>query len=1140
MINIDYGNRLPRGRAYARSGAVEQIHINGNQIDARVRGSQRFPYHVRIQVPAFTEQKKRILTRSITEQTLLLTRLLNRELPAELESLVRSRGIQLFPESWNDLPMSCSCPDSAVPCKHLAAVIYMLANEIDKNPFLIFQLHDYEFRSLENSRFPAEATRLKILPFEDLTVPNPIAPEQQNLTDSDYSILPDLGTWIMALLKARPLFFDKDFRTILKTAYKTLAVQSRKPLFHQSANPPFLLSVSRMTIFLDDSGLFQRAVLAGENLFETTDLSEVLSVFENLEPRVRSGLYPVLAGLDELLLFTRNCLEKGAFIPQLIQTGSARYRIRWIPALVNELVQRLIYTLVDRLTFPIIEIRTPEPRYQTPFEQTITLFSLIMDEFIIESNLYEDLKWRHASSRFSHKILELFFDQTDVSFEEFQEREIPQTIQQWFSKLTITHRDYVPLIRIIPENDQFIVDLQVEMRKTGKTVPFRTLLEDPGQQEAKFEVLRDLSLLVEYFPQLESTVQSQGRIRPVFHAHDFKSVLLETLPVIRMFGIRILMPKSLMSLIRPRVSLEIKTRQPVNSTLNLEKTLAFDWKVALGDQLMDFEAFREAVKNQTGLVKIRDQYILIDQKEIDRILKQLNRPPDMNQNDLLKSALTETYEEAHVGLTPDVYAWLRSLKLSEPVDLPDQLTATLRPYQKTGFQWLVRNGKLGFGSLLADDMGLGKTVQVLTALLYFKRLGLSAERKALVVVPTTLITNWLKEIEQFTPSLKPFIYHGQKRQFEPDDYDLVITSYGIIRSELKTFVKEKWYALILDEAQNIKNPGTAQTRAVKKIEAPVRIAMSGTPVENRLSEYWSIMDFINRGYLGSLQKFNDTFARPIQMDHNYEKIEHFRKMTAPFILRREKTDKAVIRDLPEKIENSLYCHLTPKQAAVYQSVVDSIMENIKMLKGISRRGMVFKLMTALKQICDHPCLYLKAGDTNPELSSKTELLWNLLDTIYENNEKVLIFTQYREMGHLLDRFISSKYDLPVLFLHGGTPRVQRDRMVDTFQNQRHVRTFILSLKAGGTGLNLTAAQNVIHFDLWWNPAVEDQATDRAYRIGQTRNVMVYRLLNEGTFEERVNEMLQNKKWLARMTVTPGEKWIGELSDRELRDLVKLA
>jgi SNF2 family DNA or RNA helicase/uncharacterized Zn finger protein len=1138
LIQIDHGNRLPRGRAYARSGAVEQIRIIGNQIDAIVRGSQRFPYQVKIRFPAFTKQEKQILTRIVPEQTLMLTRLLNRELPPELESLVRSHGIQLFPESWNDLFMSCSCPDSAVPCKHLAAVIYMLANEIDKNPFLTFQLHDYDIRSIENAWLPAKAARLNILMFTELTVPEPIEPTRHEPVDSDYSTLPELSTWIMALLKSRPLFFDKDFKAILKTAYKTLVMQGRKPFFHPSAHALSPLPISRMTICLNSSGLFQQAVLTGENRIETNDFSEILSIFESLEPRIRNGLYPVMTGLDELLLFTRHCLEKGAFIPQLLQTGQDRYRIRWIPALMNESVRQLVYNLANGQTFPIIKIQDEGSRYQTPFEQTITLFSLIMDEFIVESNLYEDLKWRYASSRFSHKILELFFDQTDVTFGEFQEREIPQTIQQWFSKLTITHRDHVPLIRIVPENDQFIVDLHVEMRKSGKTVPLRTLLENSDLQEAKFEVLRDLSLLVEYFPQLETTIQSHGRVRPVFHAHDFKSVLLETLPVIRMFGIRVLMPRSLMSLIRPRLSLEIR-RSRVQSTLSLEKTLAFDWKVAMGDQLMDPLEFREAVKHQSGLVKIRDQYVLIDQKEIDRILKQLNNPPELNHNDLLRSALTETYEEAHVGLTQEVYTWIRSLTASEPVESPEQLKSILRPYQETGFQWLVKNGRLGFGSLLADDMGLGKTVQVLTALLTFKIQGLLAAHKALVVVPTTLITNWVKEIEMFTPDLIPFIYHGQNRQFDPDHHDLVITSYGIVRSELKTFLDRSWYALVLDEAQNIKNPGTAQTRAVKKIRASVRIAMSGTPVENRLSEYWSIMDFVNRGYLGSLQKFNESFAKPIQLDHNHEKVEHFRKLTAPFILRREKTDKTIIRDLPEKIENNLYCHLTAKQAAIYQSVVNKMMDEIGSLKGIARRGFIFKLMTALKQICDHPVLYLKSGSSDPDLSSKTCLLWNILDTIHENNEKVLIFTQYREMGHLLTRFIQNKYRAPVLFLHGGIPRIQRDRMVTAFQTQRHVHTFLLSLKAGGTGLNLTAAQNVIHFDLWWNPAVEDQATDRAYRIGQTRNVMVYRLLNKGTFEEHIDEMLQDKKWLARMTIASGEKWIGELSDRELRDLVQL-
>jgi len=1129
---------------------VQSIDIQGNRIHALVQGRRRFPYKIDITVPAFTKTEKKILTRKITGDTLILTRLLNRELPPELNTIAEQQNIRIFPESWDDLDMYCSCPDWAVPCKHLAAVIYTIANEIDKDPFLIFALHDYPLiQALEDKQLQIDqASRLQIPHMDDLMRREPVSGEspKSETPEIDYSKIPQLRTELLSLLPSRPLFFEKDFKTILKTAYITLSKSApdQQIPFTKPESFPDVFSISQIIITLDNRLVFKSMDLTGpDESFSARDPGILLHLIERIEAKQREWLYPVIAGLYELRFFVLHCLTAGAFMPQLMAAEAHHYRIRWIPTLLNESVQSLFASIVPLFQESVIRIETPDgPQYQSPDEQILTLFSLIIEEYMLASNLHEDLRWHHADSKASQKILDLFFDARAVRFDEFQEREIPQTIQQWLRKLYITHRAFVPLIQIIPDSDTFTVALFIEDKdRTQKPVPLKRFLNNPAQQKHKYEILRDLALLSEHFPQLTISIQTRGQQKITFHAHDFPPVLMEVLPVIRMLGIRILMPKSLRTLIRPRLSGQLKTNknQISGTSVHLDEVLAFDWKVALGDQLIGFREFREAVKNSTGLVKVNNQFVLIDQKEIDRLLHQINHPPELNSHQMLKSALTETFEDAHIGLTSEVHDWLRTIIDSGPLDLPADLTATLRPYQKRGFEWMMKNARLGFGSLLADDMGLGKTIQVLTVLLYMKNQGQLKDRKALIIVPTTLITNWVKEIRMFTPSLAPFIYHGPNRQYEPGDHDCIITSYGILRSELKTFEKKNWYALILDEAQNIKNPSTAQTRAVKKIKAEVKIAMSGTPVENRLSEYWSILDFTNKGYLGSLKRFNEEFAKSIQLDHNHEKIDSFRKMISPFILRRVKTDKNIIHDLPEKMENNWFCNLTRDQAALYQSTVNTMLEQVEALQGVARRGSIFKLMTALKQICNHPFNYLKSGSRDPDLSGKLSLLWNLLETIDENHEKVLIFTQYREMGNLLVQLIHDRYGVAPLFLHGGTPRKKRDQMVDQFQTSRHIRTFILSLKAGGTGLNLTAAQNVIHYDLWWNPAVENQATDRAYRIGQTKKVMVYRLLTEGTFEERINQMLQEKKWLAETTVGTGETWIGDLSDRELRELVML-
>jgi SNF2 family DNA or RNA helicase len=452
---------------------------------------------------------------------------------------------------------------------------------------------------------------------------------------------------------------------------------------------------------------------------------------------------------------------------------------------------------------------------------------------------------------------------------------------------------------------------------------------------------------------------------------------------------------------------------------------------------------------------------------------------------------------------------------------------------------------LGCGSIIADDMGLGKTLQVIAVILKLKREGALSRQGVLVVVPTTLLSNWQKELEKFAPELSYSFYHGPTRELNTKT-DVVISSYGVVRSDIDQLSKVKWQAVVIDEAQNIKNPDAAQTRAVKKLKSDIRLAMSGTPVENRLSEYWSIFDFINKGYLGSRKKFSENFARPIEQNRDKTKLKHFLKITGPFILRRMKTDKSIIDDLPEKVENDFFASLTKEQAAIYQNVLDNIMREISGVDvnqgdgKIQRKGLVLKLIMALKQICNHPSQYLKKNDYSADLSGKAGVFLNLVNNIIENDDKVLVFTQFREMGIILQHLIKDKFDMNAMFLHGGTTRKQRDEMVEKFQNNPPEKVFILSIKAAGTGLNLTSANHVIHYDLWWNPAVESQATDRAFRIGQDKNVMVYRLITQGTFEEKINKMLTNKKELANLTVTAGEKWVGDLSDNELKQLFTLS
>jgi SNF2 family DNA or RNA helicase len=455
----------------------------------------------------------------------------------------------------------------------------------------------------------------------------------------------------------------------------------------------------------------------------------------------------------------------------------------------------------------------------------------------------------------------------------------------------------------------------------------------------------------------------------------------------------------------------------------------------------------------------------------------------------------------------------------------------------------MQNIKLGFGSILADDMGLGKTLQVVAVILALKNDGVfNNGQKVLIIAPTSLLSNWQKEFEKFAPSVRLFVYHGQNRKDEPipNNIDVLITSYGLVRRDMKELNKDQWFLIVIDEAQNIKNPKTAQSKSIKCVNAMHKIAMSGTPVENRLTEYWSIFDFTNKSYLGTQKTFVRRYASPIERNRDAHSLELFKKVTSPFILRRLKSDKSIISDLPEKVENNRYCSLSDQQAALYQGVVNNSLNEIEASAGITRKGLILSMINALKQICNHPSQYTKLKSASIDQSGKTGLLEEILCEIDESSsEKVIIFTQYTEMGRILVDLIGDRFHCDVPFLHGGLNRTKRDQIVNDFQTKFSTRILLVSLKAGGTGLNLTAANHVIHYDLWWNPAVETQATDRAFRIGQTRNVMVHRFLTKGTFEERIDDMISSKRDLANLAVVSGESFVTDMTTRQLEELVAL-
>jgi len=610
--------------------------------------------------------------------------------------------------------------------------------------------------------------------------------------------------------------------------------------------------------------------------------------------------------------------------------------------------------------------------------------------------------------------------------------------------------------------------------------------------------------------------------------------------------------------------------------LSLDTIVEFDWEVALGDHVLSREELDELAEIKTPLVNLRGEWVEVDLDAIREVADRLDRQDegDVTARDVMHMALgaeegpggLPVEEVSASGQLGDLLDRLHGGDTIEPLAASDGFEGTLRPYQKRGYAWLAFLKRWGLGACLADDMGLGKTVQAL-ALLQRTYNG-SAERKgaangasenedaespcqpSLVVCPTSVVSNWKKEAHRFTPDLSVLVHHGSDRASEAEsftdqvaDHTVVVTNYALLREDATLFQALSWDTVVLDEAQYVKNPSAQRTQAARSLKAQHRIAMTGTPVENNVGDLWSIMDILNPGLLGSQSAFKKQFFRPIQNERDEEAMERLKRITGPFILRREKTDPTVIDDLPEKQEMTVYTSLTEEQASLYRAVVKettAALEQEQSELDMERRGLVLSTLTQLKQICNHPAQYLHDESRIAGRSGKLSRLVEMLEEILAAGERALIFTQYTEMGTLLKRHLQGTFGREALFLHGGVKQEKRDQMVTRFQEAEDSPPFfLLSLKAGGTGLNLTRANHVFHYDRWWNPAVENQATDRAFRIGQTRRVQVHKFVCAGTLEERIDEMIERKKALADQVVDAGEDWVTELSTGELKDLFRL-
>ena len=712
------------------------------------------------------------------------------------------------------------------------------------------------------------------------------------------------------------------------------------------------------------------------------------------------------------------------------------------------------------------------------------------------------------------------------------------------------------------DDTNFIVDAATIWNCSSDTLEYRGRnIENP--QEI---LLKGLGLASRLYEPVANSLEVTNPLDCELNPIEVYQFIRATAWQLQNNGLGVILPSGLASgdnEQRLGIQITAEVAQKKDTRLSLQSLLQYKLQIAVGDTTLSKAKFEKLLAQQSPIVEVDGKWLALqpaDVKAAQAILNKSNEEMSLSVEDALRIATGDTktlaklpvVKFAATGVLEELINNLTDNQGVEPITDIEGLKGTLRPYQARGVGWLSFLEKWSLGACLADDMGLGKTLELIAFVLNLYNQN-KLNKPALVVCPTSVLNNWEREVQKFAPTLSTVIHHGDNRKKgksfvkEIKDKNLVITSYSLVYRDLKTLQQVDWEGIVLDEAQNIKNPSAKQSQSVREIPAGFRIALTGTPVENKLSELWSILDFLNPGFLGTKTFFQKRFALPIEKYGDRQSLNILRSLVRPFILRRLKTDTNIIQDLPEKQEMNVFCGLTTEQADIYQKLVDESMESIDNAEGIQRHGLVLTLLMRLKQLCNHPELtdsknqkVTKLAPNFGNRSGKLMRLAEMLEVVVEEDDRALIFTQFAQWGKLLKLYLETTLKTEVLFLYGATKRAQRQEIIDRFQNDPNgPKIFILSLKAGGTGLNLTRANHVFHVDRWWNPAVENQATDRAFRIGQKRNVQVHKFVTSGTLEEKINDLIESKKELAEQTVDAGEQWLTRMDTDRLRSLLLL-
>ena len=1157
LESYQVGVQLDRGKVYANTGRVLSLLLSSGRALARVEGNTHPFYRVEISFPPFSPEEAKQVYRTVRDDPTLLAHIAAGELPEAFLQKLKEQGIDLIPRRWSDMKRFCSCSDESDPCKHMAALYYIIAREIDSDPHVLFRLRGMDL----TIRFGRAAVHKIAPPFKAVCIVEEKKSAQKKTkrkkpknVPPSLEEIPHCAELIIALLPSSPPFCTRDFTQVMAEFYNQCAQYQSWESTGAEINSEMEHHFSRSVWTL----VCPKAIPGAEVFFDARDVNGDIrrfTVHDAFEYFVQFSSEDGTASysfLFYLFKFLNLLCSAGAFIPYVI-AAPGTLQIIWRPFETLPSVSTMIASLAEREGGSLAGLRS--------LERDPTLLyrpGFVSNQRILTGRSVVDLitaafltGWVHrrmlafagsfnkpGAGNDYRELLDLFFSGAIIDIASPARRSMPAVIDRWLSVLHINFAVYRYSLTIreprpTEDGKELCFSLSMEVQIESNDRISRTSIS----KCRNLEMLRAPIALSNYLPELRGLLSPAPLTRRTVDLSESRLVafLDSAAPLLTRLGMTINLPKSLAKELKPR--LVIKGSPGASSLvhyLDLDGLHDFEWQVAIGESVMSLAEFKNLVREKQELVRFKDGFLKMAPEEFARLLKRAkNSTPSLN--DFLKA-----YFSGDTVLAFDARETIDNLFREHDFPVPGTLKTELRPYQKRGYNWVCSLLLSGFGCILADDMGLGKTVQSIAVLLRMKEEGLldrGAEgyHGCLVIAPATLLNNWEKELSRFAPSINISRYHGHNRILNRK-YDVFLTTYQTAVKDAAKLKEVAFALLIVDEAHLIKNAETRLAKTVKQVRSQYRLALSGTPIENRLEDLRSLFDFILPGYLGNAADFKKQYRIPIEVMRSREQAEALRKITSPFLLRRLKTDKKIIEDLPEKIVANEYAVLEKEQAALYESVVAESIRKSEKSDPEERVALILSLLTSLKQICNHPRVFDKESPAVSKLSGKAQLLITLLREILANREKTLVFSQYVETLDCLERIIKKELGEAALIYHGGLGQNARADIINQFQSDPAACILLVSLKAGGLGLNLTAASRVIHYDLWYNPAVENQATDRAFRIGQKRTVFVHRFITRNSFEEKIDAMISSKQELVDMTITSGESWLARMNHEELKSL----